>query len=98
MEKQIPHHNLDEVKRLIRAGMVEATSVAIQGAFDLGMGYKDVLNTALSLTRNDFYKSMTSYKDHRSWQDVYHTEMAGYKIYLKLTIQDGVVILSFKEL
>jgi motility quorum-sensing regulator/GCU-specific mRNA interferase toxin len=62
------------------------------------MRYEDILATALALTREVFYKSMTSYTDHRSWQDVYHPETTAGKVYLKLTIKDGVVILSFKEL
>jgi len=46
----------------------------------------------------DFYKSMTTYADHTIWQDVYRQKtMAGY-VYLKLTVMDDVLIVSFKEL
>jgi motility quorum-sensing regulator/GCU-specific mRNA interferase toxin len=34
----------------------------------------------------------------KKWQDVYNPATPVGKIYLKLTIADGVVILSFKEL
>jgi motility quorum-sensing regulator/GCU-specific mRNA interferase toxin len=98
MEKYTPHHPLGEVKRLIKAGAVEATVAAITGASALDMRHEDILATALALTREVFYKSMTFYTDHRSWQDVYHPETTVGKVYLKLTIKDGVVILSFKEL
>ena len=98
MEKHKPHHPLGEVKRLIRAGAVEVTVAAVAGASALDFAYNDILATALVLTREDFYKSMTSYSDYRSWQDVYHPETAAGKVYLKLTIIDGVVILSFKGL
>jgi len=97
MEKHKPHYSLEEVKRLIRAGAVEVTVVAVAGAVALDLEYNDILVTALALTRKDFHKSMTSYSDYRSWQDVYHPETAAGKVYLKLTITDGVVILSFKE-
>jgi len=53
----------------------------------------------LSLTAAGFYKSMTTHSDHRIWQDVYHTKTAsGDEVYLKLTVIDGVLIVSFKEL
>ena len=99
MEKLKPHYPLAEVKRLIRAGAVEVTIAAVIGAATLDLVYDDIVATALALTRDDFYKSMTSYTDHRSWQDVYNPEIAaGKRVYLKLTIKDEVLILSFKEL
>jgi motility quorum-sensing regulator/GCU-specific mRNA interferase toxin len=53
----------------------------------------------MSLTTADFYKSMTTYADHRIWQDVYHAQISdGNVAYLKLTVIDDVVIVSFKEL
>jgi motility quorum-sensing regulator/GCU-specific mRNA interferase toxin len=41
---------------------------------------------------------MTTYADYRVWQDVYRptTEVGG--VYLKLTVVDDVLIVSFKEL
>jgi len=46
-----------------------------------------------------FHKSMTTHADYRIWQDVYHTKTAsGNEVYLKLTVIDGVLIVSFKEL
>ena len=51
------------------------------------------------LTSADFYKSMTTQADHRIWQDVYHPKTANSaNVYLKLTIIDDVLIVSFKEL
>lgn len=36
---------------------------------------------------------------HRIWQDVYHAKTAsGQGVYLKLTVIDDVLIVSFKEL
>ena len=53
----------------------------------------------LSLRSTDFYKSMTTHADHRVWQDVYRTKTArGDEVYLKLTVIDEVLIVSFKEL
>ena len=53
----------------------------------------------LALTSTDFYKSMTTHADHRVWQDVYRTKTAnGDEVYLKLTVIDDLLIVSFKEL
>lgn len=53
----------------------------------------------MALTPADFYKSMTTHADHRIWQDVYRTRIAGgVEAYLKLTVIDDVLIVSFKEL
>ncbi|PJC75401.1 MAG: hypothetical protein CO013_02145 [Syntrophobacterales bacterium CG_4_8_14_3_um_filter_58_8] len=36
--------------------------------------------------RRDFYKTMTTYKDHRVWQDVYHGRtLEGISVYIKIT-------------
>ena len=97
MEKNKPHHSLSEIKRLVAAGEVDFTEVALLGAFSLGMLQEDILNVVCSLSSKSFYKSMTSHADHRCWQDVYHPKTEAGIIYLKLTIQNGVLILSFKE-
>jgi motility quorum-sensing regulator/GCU-specific mRNA interferase toxin len=52
----------------------------------------------LTLTPKDFYKSMTTYSDNTIWQDVYRPTTEYGDIYLKLTVVDDVLIVSFKEL
>jgi motility quorum-sensing regulator/GCU-specific mRNA interferase toxin len=45
------------------------------------------------------FKSMTTNRDHRVWQDVYHAPCPnGKTAYIKLTIQAGAVVIQFKEL
>jgi motility quorum-sensing regulator/GCU-specific mRNA interferase toxin len=100
MEKGKPHCKLATVKALVESGQVRATASAFAGARELGI---DDLNgmcaIVLTLTVSDFYKSMTTYADHRIWQDVYQTRIAsGADVYLKLTVIDDVLIVSFKEL
>ena len=58
----------------------------------------DVVATVQALTPADFYKSMTTHADHRIWQDVYRPSTPVGDIYLKLTVVDDVLIVSFKEL
>jgi motility quorum-sensing regulator/GCU-specific mRNA interferase toxin len=56
-------------------------------------------DVVLALTPGDFYKSMTTHSDHHIWQDVYRAKTErGNNIYLKLTVIDDVLIVSFKEL
>lgn len=52
----------------------------------------------LALKPSDFYKSMTTYADHTIWQDVYRPSTKAGDVYLKLTVIDDVLIVSFKEL
>lgn len=100
MEKGTPHCKLPVVKALVEAGKVKATATAYNGALELGINDLDgMCAVVLALTPADFYKSMTTHADHRVWQDVYRTKTAsGNEVYLKLTVIDDVLIVSFKEL
>lgn len=51
------------------------------------------------LERSMLHKSMTSYADHRVWQDVYHTTFQDREIYIKVTYRPGGghPVVSFKE-
>ncbi len=57
-----------------------------------------MLNVVMALTPADFYKSMTTHADHTVWQDVYRPRTPAGDVYLKLTVIDDVLIVSFKEL
>ena len=57
-----------------------------------------MLKVVLNTKSGDFYKSMTTYADHKIWQDVYHSRTTAGNVYLKLTVIDDVFIVSFKEL
>ena len=57
-----------------------------------------MLAVVMALTPKDFYKSMTTHADHTIWQDVYRTRTRAGAIYLKLTVMNDVLIVSFKEL
>jgi motility quorum-sensing regulator / GCU-specific mRNA interferase toxin len=98
MEKGTPHCKLTIIKTLIEAGKFRTTQSARQGAFALGMQFDDMIATVMNLTSVDFYKSTTTYDDHRVWQDVYRPATRFGDVYLKLTVIDDVLIVSFKEL
>lgn len=98
MEKRTPHCRLSVVKRLIVQGQVKSTFSALSGVATLGMDFEDMLDVVMALTPADFYKSMSTHADHRVWQDVYRTSAGTGAVYLKLTVIDDVLIVSFKEL
>lgn len=98
MEKRTPHCPLEVVKTLVRAGKVRATFTALAGAAALGLDFAGILEVVLALTMRDFYKSMTTYADHRIWQDVYRPSTSAGEVYLKLTVIEDVLVVSFKEL
>lgn len=98
MEKRKPHCKLQRVKALIESGQVRTTNAARVGATQLGLDFSEMLEVVLALEPADFYKSMTTHADHRVWQDVYRPKTKVGDVYLKLTVIDDVLIVSFKEL
>jgi motility quorum-sensing regulator/GCU-specific mRNA interferase toxin len=100
MEKGTPHCKLPVVKALVETGKVKATISAFEGARALGINdLASMCAIVMALTNENFYKSMTTHADHRVWQDVYHAKTSsGDKVYLKLTVIEDVLIVSFKEL
>jgi motility quorum-sensing regulator / GCU-specific mRNA interferase toxin len=100
MEKKKPHRSLSEVKVLVESGRVRATVSAYNTAKMIGINkLAEMCDVVMSLTPANFCKSMTTYKDHTVWQDVYHAKTAtGFEVYLKLTVVDDLLIVSFKEL
>lgn len=98
MEKGVPHRRLPVVKALVQTGQARATLSALSGGAALGLDFSGMIGVIMALTPQDFYKSMTTHADHRIWQDVYRPKTVVGEIYLKLTVIDDVLIVSFKEL
>lgn len=78
--------------------MVHVTVSALAGAAALGLDFEGIVAVVRALTQADFHKSMTTHLDHRIWQDVYRPTTLMGEVYLKLTVTDDVLIVSFKEL
>jgi motility quorum-sensing regulator/GCU-specific mRNA interferase toxin len=93
-----PTSQADGGQSLGGAGKVRATHSARLGASALGLTLSDMLAVVMALTPEDFYKSMTTHADHTLWQDVYRPSTPAGDMYLKLTVMDDVLIVSFKEL
>lgn len=98
MEKRTPHCKLAVVKTMVAAGKVRITISALAAGAALGFGFEEIVGVVAALTPKDFYKSLTTHADHRVWQDVYRPKTPAGEVYLKLTVLDDVLIVSFKEL
>jgi motility quorum-sensing regulator / GCU-specific mRNA interferase toxin len=98
MEKDTPHCPLSDVHALIDAGLVRQTLTASTTAAVLGLDSAGMVSIVRALDITDFYKSMTTHRDHRVWQDVYRPVTHVGVVYLKLMVSDDVLIVSFKEL
>jgi motility quorum-sensing regulator/GCU-specific mRNA interferase toxin len=100
MEKRRPSYDLASIKAAI--GSVETlsmTTTAFRGAIALGFDRGGVADVIQSIERGMFFKSMTTYADHRLWQDVYHVPARGLTIYVKFqaNVVTEFTVMSFKE-
>jgi len=101
MEKGTPHYRLGQIKAAVAAyGKDAFTSTAQWGVEALGITLTQACEVIGALGPCNFYKSMTTYANHRVWQDVYHASCPkGCMAYIKFTLRDdGVVVIQFKEL
>ncbi len=99
VEKRRPAHDLGAFKSAVAADRAGVTQTAIRDARALGFGYQDMKTAIAAMERGQFVKSMTSYADHRLWQDVYHVRHEGLVLYVKFTasVIAEFTLLSFKE-
>lgn len=100
MEKNTPHYDLSVVKaEVLRLGAKAFTGAAREGGRRLDLSLSQMQRIVCALERRMLHKSMTTYADHRIWQDVYHIKTYGLEIYIKVTYRPGggPPIISFKE-
>lgn len=99
MEKRTAHYDLNTIKAVvIKDRMAAFTATARQGAKRMGLNESETLAVVLGLQNRMLFKSMTTHADHRVWQDVYYAPCPNGKIaYIKLTLQEGAVVIQFKE-
>ena len=99
MEKLKAHYPLQEIQKMVsRDGGQSFTFAAQRGAENMGLSRAEAVGVVLTLTGVMLYKSMTTNNDSKVWQDVYHAPCPnGKTAYIKLTVQDGAVVIQFKE-
>lgn len=92
-----PRPGTRPVHALVQSGKVRATGTALAGGAALGLDIHGIVDVVMALTRRDFRKSMTTHADHRIWQDVYCPATPVGDVYVKLTVIEDVLVVSFKE-
>jgi len=99
MEKRTPHYSLNDVKAiLLKRGTDCFTYTARSNAKLMGLDDQSAVDVLLGLQRGMLVKSMTTHISSQVWQDVYHAPCPnGKTAYIKLTIQEGAVVIQFKE-
>jgi motility quorum-sensing regulator/GCU-specific mRNA interferase toxin len=98
MEKGKPSHNLAAFKAAFALNHTISVAAA-RSAVELGYEKERRAEVVAQMTRQHFYKSVTTYADHKQWQDVYHVPHDGRLLYLKFTksVVTEFILLSFKE-
>lgn len=93
MEKFNPSYSLAEFKN----SDFRITKTANKTASDLGFDKKRIHKVVSSMDLKHFYKSMTSYENHKIWQDVYHVPYGDLILYIKFTqnVISEFTLLSF---
>lgn len=75
------------------------TTTALRDAAALGFDRQAVVTVISAMERRMFVKSMTTFANHRVWQDVYHAPTEDIVLYVKF--QAGLVtefkVMTFKE-
>src|SRR5262245_2992326 len=107
----IHHNGVYEAKRvsrplgplrpdLARLRLWPSQGTAVKTAAELGFGRQEIVDAIQTIKPSHFYKSRTSYADHKVWQDVYHVPHSDeLTLYIKFTA-DTVTefkLLSSKE-
>jgi len=100
MEKRRPTYDLDAIKMAM--GSVETlaiTTSALRDAVALGFDRSGITNVIGTMTRKMFVKSMTTFADHRVWQDVYYVPARELMLYVKFQadVVTEFTVMSFKE-
>ena len=99
MDKRKPSHDLEAFKAAF-ARHKSAAFTAVESARTLGFERReDLVQVTDALDRRHFIKSVTSFNNHRQWQDVYVISWNGIPIYLKFTdhVLTEFILLSFKR-
>ena len=100
MEKSTAHYDLTVIKALVvRLGSNAFTLTARESGRKMMLSVDQMQRIVGLLENRMLHKSMTTYADHRIWQDVYYTSYEDREIYIKVTYRTdgGHPIISFKE-
>ena len=100
MEKKRPTYDLPAIQAVFASpGALAITVSAFRDATSLGFDRAGIVGVIQSMDRKMFIKSMTTFADHRVWQDVYQVPAGDLLLYVKFQA-DAVTefrVMAFKE-
>ena len=100
MEKRRQTYDLEAIKLALgSAESLAITTSALRDATALGFDRLAIAETITGMERKMFVKSMTTFADHRVWQDVYHVPARGMTLYVKFQadVITEFTVMAFKE-
>ncbi len=99
MEKRVRTYDLEAIQLVFsNIKKLRVSASALRDARAIGFTRQDMVDAIQSIKRSDFFKSMTTYANHRIWQDVYYSKFKEYELYIKFQIDnEGHFVISFKE-
>lgn len=98
--KVAPTYDLAAIKAALGSvSSLAITSSALRDAMALGFHRSGIVATIATIEGLMFYKSMTTFADHRVWQDVYHVPAGDLLLYVKFQadVATEFTVMSFKE-
>lgn len=100
MEKRKPSYQLPAIQAAI--GTPESLAITISAFLDatsMGFDRARIADVIRSMDKDMFVKSMTTYADHRAWQDVCHVPVDDLVLYVKFQANavTSFTVMSFKE-
>ncbi|TXM64012.1 type II toxin-antitoxin system MqsR family toxin [Methylobacterium sp. WL120] len=98
-EKRKPTYDLDSVRTWAGSSKFAVTGTVTRTAAALGFGSSEMAAVIRTMQREHFDKSVTSFNNHREWQDVYHVPSDAGTLYIKFRadVVTEFLLLSFKE-
>ncbi len=97
-EKEAPLQPRHDQATFVTVRALRITRTATTCAEALGITLEVVVAIVQSMTREQFYKSMTDQASSAIWQDVYHVPHGAIVLYVKFTTDaEGYLVISLKE-
>ena len=93
-------YDLEAIKLAIGSiDTLAITTSAFRAATSLGFDRRAIVEVIQSIERPMFFKSMTTFADHRVWQDVYRVPARELELYIKFQadVVTEFIVMSFKE-
>ena len=99
MEKRNPTFSLSAIQtEFCTVEKLRLSRTARQDSVKLKIELEEIIEIIQSLTKKNFYKSMTTHANHTIWQDVYHAKFRELELYVKFMMDsEGHLLISFKE-